>query len=477
MSATKQMWHRPGSERIQLGKGLRSLYPLQDHARCDLGDHRDPVGLLLKQCEGRVKDLIPIRNQRMLVSPFAFYRGAAVVMAADLAAQPHSELWAQLCGDAHLVNFGAYASRERRLVFDINDFDESRPGPFEWDVKRLAASVIAAGRENGFDSKINRRAAVAGVAAYRTAMREFADQSILDVWYSHIDIDTQFEAYRQQRKSTKQADKKMIKVTESALARARKRDNLQAVKKLTTRVDGRRRIAASPPLTTPLDQLAPAARDDNMKLLEELLRSYRSTLPHNRRELLDHFRLIDAALHVVGVGSVGTRTWILLLEGNAEQEALMLQAKEATASVLDEYLPDSEFDNQGERVVCGQRLMQASSDIFLGWVRNNQPDGAHDYYLRQLRDWKMSAPIDAMSPSGLRSYSRLCGATLARAHARSGDRIMIAGYLGQSDTFDEAIGDFAESYADQTEKDYSAFAKQVGAPTDTTEERRVPEHS
>jgi len=401
----------------------------------------------------------------MLVSPFTFYRGAALVMAADLNTTPTSGLRTQLCGDAHLSNFGAYASPERQLVFDLNDFDETLPGPFEWDVKRLAASFVVAGRDNGFTKKQYRKAALAAVASYRTAMRSFAAQPILSVWYAHLKIEDAIAEYKAglSARGLKRG-KTRLKATEAALAKARTRDSLQAIGKLTTIVDGERRIISQPPLIERLDDMTDLDPDEVRGRLGTLIADYRDTLQSDRRVLLDHFTLADVAHKVVGVGSVGTRAWILLLEAGVEGEAVLLQAKQAGPSALAGYAGESEYSNDGERVVAGQHLMQASSDIFLGWLRA-RPTGERnqDYYLRQLRDWKLSVVIEEMIPPGMVLYAQLCGWTLARAHARSGDRIAIAAYLGKSAKFDNAIADFAEAYADQNERDHAALSAAVAA--------------
>jgi uncharacterized protein (DUF2252 family) len=401
----------------------------------------------------------------MLVSPFTFYRGAALVMAADLSTTPTSGLRTQLCGDAHLSNFGAYASPERRLVFDINDFDETLPGPFEWDVKRLAASLVLAGRENEFTKKQSRKATLAAVESYRTAMRAFATQPILTVWYAHLNIEEAFAEYKSSLSARKLKERKAgLRMAEAALAKARTRDSLQAIGKLTTIVDGKRQIISDPPLIVPLDHMTDLDPVAVRGRLGTLLAKYRDTLQPDRRHLLDHFALVDVGHKVVGVGSVGTRAWIMLLEAGAEPEALLLQGKQAGPSALASYAGKSEYDNDGERVVAGQRFMQASSDIFLGWLRA-QPTGGRnqDYYVRQLRDWKVSAVIESMKPLAMEVYARWCGWTLARAHARSGDRVAIAAYLGSSAKFDNAIADFAETYADQNERDHTAFTEAVAA--------------
>jgi uncharacterized protein (DUF2252 family) len=439
---------------------------LEAHADFTPAESRDPVGLLLSQAKTRVPDLVPIRHGRMLVSPFTFYRGAALVMAADLESTPTSGLRTQLCGDAHLSNFGAYASPERRLVFDINDFDETLPGSFEWDIKRLTASFVIAGRNNGFTKKQYRKATLAAVETYRTAMRDFAAQPILTVWYQHLEIEQAIAEYKATLTAGKSKERKArFKATEAALAKAHTRDSLQAIEKLTAVVDGKRQIIKTPPLVVPLEDMIDIDPDEARRRLAALLASYRKTLQSDRRILLDHFTLTDVAHKVVGVGSVGTRAWILLLESGVEAGGILLQAKEAGQSALAGYAGKSEYSHQGERVVAGQHLMQASSDIFLGWLHARQTTGGRytDYYMRQLRDWKMSAVIEEMVPEGMQVYAQLCGWTLARAHARAGDRIAIAAYLGNSDKFDNAIADFAETYADQNERDYAALAGAVAA--------------
>jgi uncharacterized protein (DUF2252 family) len=450
-------------ERAAVGKAARAQAPLQAHAEFQPKESRDPVALLLSQAKTRVPDLVPIRHGRMLVSPFTFYRGAALVMAADLQETSSSGLQTQLCGDAHLSNFGAYASPERRLVFDINDFDETLPGPFEWDVKRLSASLIIASRDNGFSKKQSRKITLAAVESYRTAMRAFAAQPILDVWYAHLEMDQAIADYKATLSARKLKERRArLKATEGALAKARTRDSLQAIGKLTTVVDGQRQIISNPPLVERLDDMMDMDPDEIRARLGTLLVSYSKTLQSDRRRLLDHFKLADVAHKVVGVGSVGTRAWILLLEGGVEAEALLLQAKEAGTSALSGYAGKSEYSNQGERVVAGQHLMQASSDIFLGWLRARPTGGRYtDYYLRQLRDWKLSAVVEEMIPAGMQLYAQLCGWTLARAHARAGDRVAISAYLGNSTKFANAVADFAETYADQNERDHAALAAAV----------------
>jgi len=444
-------------ERHAAGKSARAEAPLASHAAFDAAPDRDPVGLLLGQAVSRVPELIPIRHARMLVSPFTFYRGAALPMAADLARTPSSGLRVQLCGDAHLSNFGVYAAPDRRLVFDINDFDETLPGPFEWDVKRLAASFAIAGRDNGLTAAQRRRVVVGGVERYRTSMREFATMRLLDVWYARLDIE---DTMRELADTMTTAGRKR---TEKVLAKARTRDSMQALGKLTTVVDGRRRIISDPPTIVPVEELGLGLDvDTTQRWFDSLIADYARSLQSDRRHLFKQFDLTHVARKVVGVGSVGTRAWILLFDAGDGEEPLFLQAKEAQTSVLAEYCGQSEYDNQAQRVVAGQHLCQAASDIFLGWQRTVAPDGVtRDFYVRQLRDGKYSIPVETLPPGELTQYARFCGWTLARAHARSGDRIAIAAYLGKSDTFAQAVADFAEAYADQTERDHAALADAV----------------
>ncbi len=420
---------------------------------------RDPVGLLLGQAKSRVPELVPVRHGRMLVSPFAYYRGAALPMAADLAGMRSSGLRVQLCGDAHLSNFGAFASPERRLVFDLNDFDETLPGPFEWDVKRLVASMAVAGRDNGLGTKKRRRIGLAAVAAYRTAMREFAAMSILSVWYARFDVE---DALAQLKSDM---PKKAVRQAKTQMAKARTRDSTQALGKLTTIKDGRRQIISDPPLIVPIEELAGHLDVDAVyQFLRSIFTGYTQTLPAYQRRLAERFTLARVARKVVGVGSVGTETWILLMEPDDGLEPLLLQAKQAQRSVLAGYAGQSEYNNQGERVVTGQHLMQAVSDIFLGWQSATPPGRrSSHYYFRQLRDWKYSAGIESMNAAAMTGYGRMCGWTLARAHARTGDRIAIAAYLGGSDKFDQAVADFGETYAGQTERDHAALADEVAS--------------
>ncbi len=445
------------AQRAAAGKAARAHTPLEAHAQFAPSASRDPVGLLLSQAESRVPELVPVRHGRMLVSPFTYYRGAALPMAADLATTPTSGLRVQLCGDAHLSNFGAFGSPERTLVFDLNDFDETLPGSFEWDVKRLAASLVVAGRDNGFTRKQNRKSVLSAVSRYRTAMRTFAEQPLMTVWYTHLDIEETLQQFKSQLKPSG------VKTTEAALAKARTRDSTQALSKLTAVVGGERRIISDPPLIVPVEEVFSDRKSQEIyDWLNSMSAKYRRTLQSDRRHLLEQFTLVQAARKVVGVGSVGTRAWILLMVAGDGIEPLFLQAKEAQRSVLAGFAGRSKYTNQGQRVVAGQHLMQASSDIFLGWQRTRGQDGVdRDYYIRQLRDWKFSMPIERFPPSGIAIYAGLCGWTLARAHARSGDRVALAAYLGRSDKFDNAIADFAETYADQNERDHGELSDAV----------------
>ena len=452
------------------GKAARTAAPRFSHAAFHPAAGRpDPVALLEDQAKTRVPELVPVRWGRMLVSPFTYYRGAALPMASDLARTPVSGLAVQACGDAHLSNFGIFGSPERRLVFDVNDFDETLPGPWEWDVKRLAASLEVAGRDNGFSGKQRRDIVLAAVARYRLAMRKFAGMTHLEVWYTHADVD------QARAELDAQLTARQRKTIDKDMAQARTKDSMQAVAKLTRVVDGRPRIRSDPPLLVPAAELIPddADREAFAAQMTSLIAGYRRTLETDRRYLVERFEFCDMARKVVGVGSVGTRCWIVLMLGRDSGDPLFLQVKEAERSVLSRFVGASKHANQGQRVVAGQRLMQASSDIFLGWQRTEAGlDGrARDFYVRQLRDWKFSLDIPSMRPAGMRGYGELCGWTLARAHARSGDRIAIASYLGGSDVFDKAIAQFAVAYADQNERDYQALRDAAATG------RITPEHS
>jgi uncharacterized protein (DUF2252 family) len=512
--AVRRVAHPSINERRAAGEEARTRTPLSSHSKWGPAtDRPDPVALLEEQNRTREPDLVPVRHGRMMVSPFTFYRGAAKIMAADLAETPVAGLGAQLCGDAHLSNFGAFASPERRLLFDLNDFDETLPGPFEYDVKRMAASFTIAARNNGFAKADTRAATTASVRAYREAMAEFAQMRTMEIWYASMGEDEvmasihamaagtaqQEKAAKRQEKAAKQreaagkrakapkkqekqaakqekadkqqekADKQQEKVARTAakraektVAKARTRDSLQALSKLGELVDGQYRIVSQPPIVVPLRDLAAtyglSAREAE-KGIRDQFRAYRQTLPDDRRHLLERFQVVDAARKVVGVGSVGTRAFIVLLQGRDAQDPLFLQIKEATASVLEPYVRRSRYRQHGERVVQGQRMIQAASDIYLGWTIGL--DVQRHFYWRQLRDMKGSALVEGMVPLGLTFYARMCGWTLARAHARSGDPVAIAEYLGQTDAFDKSITDFSERYADQNERDYEAFVNAV----------------
>ncbi len=452
--------HPTLEERREAGKLARKRMPRSNLEGWHPADDRpDPVALLEAQNETREPDLVPVRHGRMMVSPFTFYRGGAKIMAADLAHIPRAGLGVQLCGDAHLSNFGAFASPERTLLFDLNDFDETLPGPFEYDVARLSASFVAASRDNGFDAARCAEAAAASVASYRTAMAGFAGMRTLDVWYSRLDVQ---EVLDTALTAAKKSQRKLAARAEKNIAKARTKDSLQALSKLTEVVDGHHRIISDPPVVVPGRGLLATyglTPDEIEDALRERLRAYRNTLPEDRRRLVERFEFVDFARKVVGVGSVGTRAWIALLQGRDGEDPLFLQIKEATASVLEDHLPKSRFRQPGERVVQGQRLMQAASDIFLGWTKGVQED--RFYYWRQLRDMKGSAIIEGLDPRAMNYYAGVCGWTLARAHARSGDPVAISAYLGSSDRFDRAMTDFAVRYADQNERDYEAFVKAV----------------
>jgi uncharacterized protein (DUF2252 family) len=469
MAARARIPHPSVDERRAQGKEARNRIPPSSHAGwTPASDRPDPVALLEEQNRTREPDLVPVRHGRMLVSPFSFYRGTAKIMAADLNGTPTAGLQVQLCGDAHLSNFGLFASPERRLLFDLNDFDETLPGPFEYDVKRLAASFTIAARNNGFGKADTRAVTTAAVTAYRQAMAGFAAMGTLAIWYARLDEDELLQGIRNAAaasKTTKQGAKRGAKAArraEKAVAKAHTRHSLQALSKLGERVDGRYRIVSQPPIVVPardLERTYGLSGEEMKRVLREQFRAYRATLRDDQRQLLERFQFVDMARKVVGVGSVGTRAFIVLLQGRDEQDPLFLQVKEATASVLEDHLPKSRYKQHGERVAQGQRMLQAASDIFLGWTKG--ADANRHYYWRQLRDMKGSAEVEAMTPLGLNFYAGICGWTLARAHARSGDPVAIAEYLGEDDQFDRSIADFSKRYADQNERDYQAFAEAV----------------
>ena len=456
----KAVPHLTAEERAARGKAAREAAPRSAHGEWEpAGDRSDPVELLEEQAASRVPELVPIRYGRMLVSPFTFFRGAAYPMAADLAAAPRTGLHVQLCGDAHLSNFGGFAGPDRRLVFSINDFDETLPGPFEWDVKRLVASFAVAGRDRGFDANERRKINRTVTRAYREWIRHFAEMGNLDLWYARIDLD-EIEAV-----AAKKASGAQLKRFERNVAKARSKTSLKAFAKLTEVVDGEPRIVSDPPLIVPIEEVASGAdKAEIEEFVHGAIRSYRRTLTADRRWLLERFRYAHAARKVVGVGSVGTRSWIVLLLGRDDNDPLFLQLKEAEASVLEPFLGKSAFKSHGQRVVEGQRLTQAASDIMLGWIRLTTPDDeSRDFYMRQLWDGKGSAIVEMMNPAAMTMYAQLCGQALAKAHARSGDPIAIASYVGSSDSFDRALASFAEAYADQNQRDYDALQAAVAS--------------
>jgi uncharacterized protein (DUF2252 family) len=477
--AVNKVAHPSLEERQAEGRQASDRTPPSSHSGWHPGAGRpDPVALLEEQNLTREADLVPVRHGRMAVSPFTFYRGAAKIMAADLAGTPVAGLNAQLCGDAHLSNFGLFASPERRLLFDLNDFDETLPGPFEWDVKRMAASFMIAARNNGFSKADARAATQTSVMAYREAMAGFAQMPTMDIWYAHLDEDELWGAIRstvaETKKEAKAAQKgkngkeqaKLAKLAEKraekTAAKAHTRDSLQALSKLCELTEGQARIVSQPPVIVPARDLAATyglSPDEVVPAIHDQFRQYRATLQPDRRHLLERFEIVDAARKVVGVGSVGTRAFIILLQGRDEQDPLFLQIKEATSSVLEAYLPKSRYGQHGARVVHGQRMMQAASDIYLGWTKGL--DVNRHFYWRQLRDMKGSALVETMTPVGLTFYARICGWTLARAHARSGDPVALAACLGASDAFDKSITDFSQRYADQNEQDYEDFVKAI----------------
>jgi uncharacterized protein (DUF2252 family) len=457
--------HLSAEERVARGKAARREAPRSSHGKWEAAANRsDPIALLEEQAESRVPDLVPIRYGRMLDSPFAFFRGAALIMAADLAPTPRSGVNVQLCGDAHLSNFGVFGSPERQLMFDINDFDETLPGPWEWDVKRLAASVEVLGRDLAFSRADRHEIIEAGVREYRITMRRAAGMRTLAAWYDHLDTE-QILGWVRDEVREKRLAKEELKRAEKHVAKARTRDSTRVFAKRADEIDGELRIVADPPLIVPIDDLLPPGtdRDEAEEWVRSLVTAYRGSLADHHHPI-EEFEYLHTARKVVGVGSVGTRAWIHLFVGRDDQDPLFLQSKEADASVLERFIGKSEHPHHGRRVVVGQRLMQAASDIFLGWLRVEGIDGlTRDYYIRQLHDWKGGAEVESLLVPGATLYTRLCAATLARAHARWGDRIAIASYLGKGDGFDRAIADFATAYADQNERDYEAFTEAVNS--------------
>ena len=457
-SSNAKVVHFTVAERTAHGKAARAEVPRRTHGLWEPSLRRpDPVDLLEEQAKTRVPELVPIRYGRMLVSPFTFYRGAAYLMASDLAVGPRTGLQVQLCGDAHLSNFGVFMAPDRRLVFSLNDFDETLPGPFEWDVKRLVASFTVACRDRGFDDSTRRLVSLEVSRAYREGIHQFAGMRNLDTWYSRVDAEEMLAPL------LKELTAKAAKRAEKNLAKTRTKDSIRAFDKLVSTVDGEMRITGDPPLIVGIRDLFSELDADGIEAaVRDIIRAYRRTLPGDRRRLLERFRYVDAARKVVGVGSVGTRAWIVLMLGRDESDPLFLQVKEAQPSVLEPFLGRSSFASCGQRVVEGQRLMQSASDIMLGWIRLTAPDGVErDFYVRQLWDGKGSAIIEEMQSDVMTKYAYLCGHTLARGHARSGDPVAIDAYLGSNATFDEALADFGELYADQNERDYEALLSAV----------------
>ena len=454
-------------DRRAVGKAARERAPLSGHADWVPAANRpDPIALIEAEDAGREPDLVPVRHGRMMASPFTFYRGGAKIMAVDLRDTPTAGLDAQLCGDAHLSNFGVYASPERALVFDLNDFDETLPGPFEYDVKRLAASFTIAARNNGFTKGDARSVTRRSVRAYREAMAEFAAMRTIDVWYARLseaDLIAELEAEARALKASTRKLSTAERGAKNILVKARSRDSLHALGKLAEMVDGQYRIVSQPPIVIPARELGPQlgmSADEVQQTIDTQFEAYRATLADDRRRLLERFHVVDVARKVVGVGSVGTWAFIVLLQGRDQQDPLFLQIKQASASVLEDHLPKSRYEQAGERVVQGQRLMQASSDIFLGWTTGAV---AGHLYWRQLRDMKGSATVEGMSPESLTFYAQICGQTLARAHARSGDPVAMAAYLGKKDRFDQSIAEFSERYADRNDQDYQLFRDAIGS--------------
>ncbi len=451
---TARPWVHP-IERAEAGKAARKRVPRASHAAFEPRPDRDPIAILAAQETDRLPDLLPLRHERMGESEFPYYRGTPAVMAFDLATAPRTDILVQASGDAHISNFGLFASPERALVFDANDFDETLPGPWEWDVKRLAASVIIAGRTNGFSAKQSREATMAGVRGYRQWMARYAAMRLIDVWYASLtEVDIREAAEATGALQGRDAASRRARF-DAIFSKARRRDGMRAFESLTGIVDGRRVILDDPPFVThvEVDQAGGAS-------LEKAFTDYRASMPENRRDFLERYRFVDFALKVVGVGSVGTRCFILVLQGRDENDPLILQAKEATASVLEPHFAPSVHDHHGQRVVVGQQLMQATSDIFLGWTRG---PGGRDFYMRQLWDMKGSVDTTTLQPMGLGFYAGICGRALARSHARSGDAVAISAYLGSSDAFDSAIADFSEAYADVNARDHAAYVAAIEA--------------
>ncbi len=455
MATTRELQER--------GRALREQVPRNSHGTWVPDPSRpDPIGLLQEQDKTRIEQLLPIKYGRMLESPFAFMRGSAAVMASDLVTTPVTGIQVQLCGDAHLLNFGIFATPERKLVFDINDFDETYPGPWEWDLKRLAASAVLAGRENGFRDEVNRKLAMIVGEYYRRAIERLSQTAFLDVWYYQVEVDKVLEVFEQ-------ASRRAGKNARQVVRKARESTREHTMEKLTEVVNGRRQIRNNPPLLARLSEILPEEQKAEIteQYVKNLYRDFVNTLPEERHHLASHFRISDEALRVGGIGSIGTRCFIFLLEGANKDEALILQLKEAGPSVLEPYVAKKDYASHARRVVIGQKLMQAASDIFLGWIED--PRTGIQYYWRQLKDMKSSFDLNSLEEPGLETYLKVCSVCLARAHARTGDAACISGYIGKSDVFCEAITDFAVAYADQTERDYQALKEAVKSGRITAE--------
>jgi len=457
--SSREIRQQSVSERAQRGKAARVQVPFADHAGWSPPSQRvEPLTLLEEQATSRLPELVPIRYGRMSVSPFSYFRGAALPMAADLASTPVSDISVQLCGDAHMSNFGVFGSPERHLVFDVNDFDETAPGPWEWDVKRLAASLEIAGRENDYSQKTRTQIVRQAVRSYRETMRELASVPMMSVWYAHLDVEEILPRF------SALLDPKKTPNVWKAINKARAHDSHQAFDKLCFEQDGETKIVHDPPLIVPVEYFIAGIESGLAEeALDQIMRQYSATLEPDLRHLLAQHEYVHMARKVVGVGSVGTDAWIALFVSLEDDSPLFLQVKEAQASVLERFTTASAFSNHGERVVRGQRLMQAASDIFLGWLTFAWDGTARDYYFRQLRDWKGSVDVDGMTPAGMDVWGRMCGWTLARAHARTGDRVAVASYLGKSERFDNAVTEFAASYADQNQRDYDALLAAIAS--------------
>ena len=459
MSSAVKVARLQNGEDADRGREARKAVPRSSHGEwAPAAGRPDPVATLHRQTATRLPELVPIRYGRMLVSPFTFYRGAAAVMAADLAETTSTGIVVQVCGDAHISNFGGFAAPDRRLMFGPNDFDETLPGPWEWDVKRMAASIEIAGRDIDLPAGLRRSIVEQAVRQYREAMLEFSRESLLDAWYERLDADELTARFGTRLDADGQ------ELFDRTFEKARRKTSARAVRKLTEMVDGKPRFTSAPPLLTPIHEIYGMDAHERERHARVLFDQYLDNLHPDRRHLVRSYTFADMARKVVGVGSVGTRAWVVLLVARDGRDVLVLQAKEAQPSVLEPFLGRSEYATQGERVVRGQRMMQAATDIFLSWQRSASLDGVErDYYVRQLWDWKASADLSRMTEHGLLTYTRACAWSLARSHARSGDRLAIAAYLGKGAVFERAVAHFSELYADQNERDYERLRQAVAA--------------